>query len=176
MKFRETPLQGAYIIELETFEDKRGYFARTFCRNEFKSRHIPETIVQSNISFNAKKGTIRGMHYQDEPYGEPKIVSCYAGEIYDVIIDLRPDSNTYCRWFGIELSESKRRSLYIPPGFAHGFQTVEDNSLVHYQMGEYYMPGSARGIRWDDPLFNIQWPLDDIVISDKDRSYADFKK
>ena len=176
MNFIETPLPGAYIIELEKHADERGYFARTYCQKEFRSRGLHDTFVQSNVSYNRQKGTLRGMHYQAEPYGEVKVVTCTAGEIYDVIIDLRPDSETYCRWFGVSLSETYEQSLYIPKGFAHGFQTIRDNSIVHYQMGEFYQPDYARGVRWDDPIFGIQWPLPVSTVSEKDSNYPDFKK
>ena len=176
MKFIETLLPGAYIIELEKYADERGYFARTYCQKEFRSRGLHDTFVQSNVSYNRQKGTLRGMHYQAEPYGEVKVVTCTAGEIYDVIIDLRPDSETYCRWFGVSLSETYEQSLYIPKGFAHGFQTIRDNSIVHYQMGEFYQPDYARGVRWDDPIFGIQWPLPVSTVSEKDSNYPDFKK
>ncbi len=176
MKFIETPLSGAYIIELEKYADERGYFARTYCQKEFRSRGLHDTFVQSNVSYNKQKGTLRGMHYQAEPYGEVKVVACTAGEIYDVIIDLRPDSETYCRWFGVSLSETYEQSLYIPKGFAHGFQTIRDNSIVHYQMGEFYQPEYARGVRWNDPVFGIQWPLPVSTVSEKDSNYPDFKK
>lgn len=174
MKFIETTLPGSYVIELEKYEDERGYFARIFCQKEFNERGLQDTFVQSNISYNRHKGTLRGMHYQAEPYGEVKVVSCTAGEIYDVIIDLRHNSATYCKWFGIILSAENERSLYIPKGFAHGFQTLRDDSLVQYQMGEFYHPEYARGIRWNDPLFDISWPLSVVIVSDKDRSYPDF--
>ncbi len=176
MKFIETPLKDSFIIEIEKHTDERGFFARTFCKKEFGELGVPDNIVQTNLSFNNKSGTIRGMHYQAEPYAEPKIVSCYAGEIYDVIIDLRKDSETYCKWFGIRLSESNYKSLFIPRGFAHGFQTLQNNTLIHYQMGEYYMPEYARGIRWNDPVFNISWPLDEVTVSEKDNGYPDFTK
>jgi len=176
MRFTETTLPGAYIIELDTFEDERGYFARTFCQKEFNGMGLQDAFVQSNISYNNKKGTLRGMHYQAEPFGEVKVVSCMTGEIYDVIIDLRPESNTYCKWFSVLLSAKNGRALYVPKGFAHGFQTLRDNSVVHYQMGEFYHPESARGIRWNDPLFRITWPLQVKTISEKDNSYPDFRK
>jgi dTDP-4-dehydrorhamnose 3,5-epimerase len=176
MKFIETPLKDAYIIQPEKYLDERGFFARTYCQKEFRDHGITATFVQSNISYNSKKGTLRGMHYQERPYAESKIVSCYAGRIYDVIIDLRPGSPTYCRWFGHELSEQNHISLFIPIGFAHGFQTLKDASLVHYQMGEFYMSEYARGVRWNDPVFNISWPLEEVIISDRDQRYPDFHK
>lgn len=176
MKFIETPLKGSFIIELEKYEDERGFFARTYCKEEFGKFGIPDNLVQTNISFNKKRGTIRGMHYQEGPFAEPKIVSCYAGGIYDVIIDLRRDSKSYCQWFGVELDALNHTSLFIPKGFAHGFQTLLDNTLIHYQMGEYYMPEYARGVRWNDPLFKITWPISDVTISEKDSQYPDYQK
>jgi len=176
MEFIQTPLRGSFIIELDKHIDERGYFARTFCKKEFKKNGLPINFVQTNVSFNVKRGTIRGMHYQEEPWGESKIVSCFAGAIYDVIIDLRPNSETFCFWFGVNLSASSDKSLFIPKGFAHGFQTLQDNTLIYYQMDEYYLPSYARGVRWNDPIFNIIWPLDDITISKKDSLIPDFMK
>lgn len=176
MKFVESPLAGAYIIETEKHTDDRGFFARTYCQNVFREIGIDNTFVQSNISFNLRRGTLRGMHFQAEPYAESKVVSCYVGEIYDVIIDLRPASDTYCEWFGIFLNDREYRSLYIPRGFAHGFQTLKDSCLVHYQMGSFYNPAYSRGIRWDDPLFKISWPRAVTSVSEKDQSYPDFIK
>ncbi len=175
MNFLETPLAGAYIIETRRHEDARGYFARMYCRNEFREIGLLDSFVQSNISFNHKQGTLRGMHYQDDPYAEVKLVTCFAGEIYDVIVDVRRDSETYCSWFGVHLSSSNNKSLYIPKGFAHGFLTMQDDTLVHYQMGEFYKPEYARGIRWNDPAFNIVWPGSIETISERDRTYPDFQ-
>lgn len=171
MIFVETKLKGAFIIELERVADERGYFARTFCRKEFEDHGMNPNLVQCNISFNKKKGTLRGMHYQVKPHEETKTVRCTIGAIYDVLIDLRPDSPTYCRWAEVELTAENRRMLYIPEGLAHGFQTLEDNTEVFYQMSEFYYPASARGLRWDDPAFGIQWPLSNPIMSDRDRSY-----
>jgi len=171
MKFIETELKGAYIIELEPIEDERGFFARTFCQEEFKKAGIEFTIVQCNISYNKKKGTIRGMHYQDLPYPEAKIVSCIKGKIYDVVIDLRPHSPTFGKWISVELDDKNFRMLYVPKFFAHGFQTLEDDTIVFYQMSEFYHPECARGIRWNDPFFNIKWPLEPTVISEKDKNW-----
>ena len=176
MKFIETKLKGAYIIEIEPIADERGFFARTFCIEEFKKNGINFNIVQCNISFNKKKGILRGMHYQVAPYQEAKIVSCTNGAIYDVIIDLRKKSLTYCQWFAVELSAEAYKMLYIPEGFAHGFQTLEDNTAVFYQMSEFYHPECARGVRWNDPAFGIKWPLSVKIKSKKDLSYKDFKK
>jgi len=180
MIFKETSLKGAYIIETEPIEDGRGSFARSFCQKEFALHGINMNIVQCNISYNKKKGTLRGMHYQGSPYEEAKLVSCVGGSIYDVMIDLRPDSATYCQWIAVELTAyclpltACYRMLYIPKGFAHGFLTLEDNTEVFYQMSEFYAPGYGRGIRWNDPLFGIAWPGEVKVISDQDKSYPDF--
>lgn len=171
MIFTETRLQGAYIIDVERREDDRGFFGRTFCRNEFSTRGLKTHVAQCNVSFNKKRGTLRGMHYQIAPRAEAKQVRCTRGKIYDVIIDLRPGSPTRLQWEGVELSAENCRSLYVPEGFAHGFQTLEHDSEVFYQMYEFYAPEYARGIRWDDPLFKIPWPLPGTIISDRDRSY-----
>jgi dTDP-4-dehydrorhamnose 3,5-epimerase len=160
MKFTETPLQGAYIIELDTIEDERGFFARSWCRKEFTDHGLNSDLVQCNISFNRKKGTLRGMHYQARPHAEAKLVRCTSGAIHDVIIDLRHDSPTFKQWCPAELTAQNRRMLFIPEDFAHGFQTLEDNTEVMYQMSEYYHPDHARGIRWNDPLFSrVRIPL-----------------
>jgi len=168
MIFSETKLSGAYIIEIEKIQDERGFFARTWDKNEFSEKGLDSEFVQSSISHNEKKGTIRGMHYQIEPNEENKIVRCTKGSIFDVIIDLRPDSKTFKKWFSIELSVDNFRMLYIPKGFAHGFQTLEDNSEVFYQISQYYNSESSRGIRWNDKTFQIKWPLEMTVISQKD--------
>jgi dTDP-4-dehydrorhamnose 3,5-epimerase len=176
MIFTETKLKGAFIIEPEKFEDDRGFFARTFCRREFESHGLNPNVVQCNISYNKNKGTLRGMHYQIAPYEEAKLVSCIRGAIYDVIIDLRPDSSTYCQWVAVTLHgfnfdthprihPSSNKLLYIPEGFAHGFLTLSDDAEVFYQMSEFHMPEYAGGIRWNDPLFSISWPKDPAVIS-----------
>ncbi|GAB4293621.1 MAG: dTDP-4-dehydrorhamnose 3,5-epimerase [Oscillatoriaceae cyanobacterium] len=171
MIFLETKLKGAYLIETEPVTDDRGCFARTFCEQEFAAKGLKTHLVQCNISFNHKKGTLRGMHYQIAPYQEAKLVRCTKGAIYDVIIDIRPDSPTFKQWSAAELTADNRRLVYIPEGFAHGFQTLEDNTEVFYQMAEFYHPESARGIRWDDPAFGIEWPSEASVISPKDTSY-----
>ena len=176
MIFTETKLRGAFIIEPEQLEDERGSFARTFCRKEFDANGLNPNLVQCNISFNKKKGTLRGMHFQIPPYEECKLVRCTKGSICDVIIDLRPDSQTYCYWFAVELTAEKYRMLYVPKGFAHGFQTLEDDTEVFYQMSEYYHSEAARGIRWDDPVFNFSWPLQNSIMSEKDQHYPLFDK
>ncbi len=176
MRFWETELRGAYVIELEKREDERGFFARTFCVSEFDEHDLNTVVVQCNLSHNARRGTIRGMHYQAEPFAEAKLVQCVRGLLYDVIIDLRRDSETYCKWVGVELSTAKGRMLYVPEGFAHGFQTLEDDTAVYYQMFQYFAPQSARGVRWDDPAFGIKWPLKNPIISDKDRQLPDYER
>ena len=174
MKFIETPLDGAYIVEIEATEDERGSFARSWCQKEFEEHGLNSRIVQCNISLNKKKGTLRGMHFQIEPFAEAKLVRCTRGAIYDVIIDLRENSPSFKKWFAVELSESNQKMLYIPEGFAHGFQTLEDNTEVFYQMSEFYYPEYSRGIRWNDPLFSIQWPEGERIIAKKDQEYPDF--
>jgi dTDP-4-dehydrorhamnose 3,5-epimerase len=176
MIFKKTAFDGVYLIELDQNIDERGFFARSFCKKEFQENDIDLDIAQSNISFNKKKGTLRGMHYQVSPHAEAKLVSCPRGAVYDVIIDLRLNSPTYCKWLAVELSAQNYRSLYIPKGFAHGFQALSDDTVVLYQMSESYHPESARGIRWDDPLFLIEWPSNNQVISVKDRAYPLFNK
>jgi len=174
MIFKETKLKGAFIIEPERLEDERGFFARTWCQREFEAHGLNPRLVQCNISFNKKKGTLRGMHYQIAPYEETKLVRCTMGAIFDVIIALRPDSPTFKQWVAVELTAENRRMLSIPEGFAHGFQTLEDNTEVFYQMSEFYHPECARGVRWNDPAFGTEWPLSDPILSDKDRSFKDF--
>ena len=176
MIFTETKLKGTFLIEPELMKDERGYFARSFCENEFKGHGLKSRVAQCNLSFNSAKGTLRGMHYQISPFAEAKLVSCTMGAVYDVIIDLRPNSLTYCQCFEIELIFKNYRTLYIPEGFAHGFQTLKDNSIVFYQMYEFYHPEAARGVRWDDPTFAIKWPLTARNITEKDRTYPDFKR
>lgn len=174
MIFEETKLKGAFVIEPELSEDERGFFARTFCRNEFETYGLNPNLVQCNISFNRKKGTVRGMHYQVRPHEEDKLVRCTCGVIYDVIVDIRKDSPTRKRWISVELSAENRRMLYVPRGCAHGFQTLEDNCEVFYQMSEMYHSDLSRGVRWNDPAFSIRWPLRDPVISKRDAHYSDF--
>ena len=176
MRFLETPLKGAYLIETEPVEDERGSFARVFCREEFADQGLETEFVQNSISTNIKRGTLRGMHYQAEPHSEVKLVQCLRGALYDVIIDLRPQSETYCRWYGAELSAPNGRLLYVPQGFAHGFQTLCDDTAVYYMISAFYDPQSARGVRWNDPVFGIKWPVKDPVISEKDRQLPDYSK
>ncbi|MCC7188728.1 MAG: dTDP-4-dehydrorhamnose 3,5-epimerase [Anaerolineales bacterium] len=174
MLFSETKLKGAYLIDLERREDERGFFARSWCADEFGKLGLYTRLAQCNVSFNLKKGTLRGMHFQAEPYPEAKVVRCTMGAIYDVIVDLRPDSPTFKQWVGAELSAENRRALYVPEGFAHGFQTLTDNSEVFYQMSEFFHPECARGVRWDDPAFGIEWPVGEPIISMRDREYPEF--
>jgi dTDP-4-dehydrorhamnose 3,5-epimerase len=174
VRFVPTPLAGAFVIELDMLEDERGHFARTFDAQEFERHGLDPAVVQCNTSFNARAGTLRGMHYQAEPEGEAKLVRCTRGAIFDVIVDLRPGSDTYREWFGAELTADNGRMLYVPVGFAHGFQTLVDESEVHYQMSHHYVPGQARGVRFDDPAFGIEWPLTDLIVSDRDRQFPDF--
>lgn len=171
MIFKETKLRGAFVIEPERLEDERGFFARTWSQEEFSSRGLNPKIVQCNSSFNKQRGTLRGMHYQIPPNEEAKLVRCTAGAIYDVIIDLREDSPTRSKWIGVELSACNRMMVYVPEGFAHGFQTLEDETEVSYQVSAYYHQESAHGVRWDDPAFGINWPLEISVISERDRSH-----
>lgn len=171
MLFKKTSLKDSYIIELELMEDERGFFARSFCQREFEKHGLNPSIVQCNISRNKAKGTLRGMHYQTAPHQEAKLVSCLRGSLYDVIIDLRHDSPTYCKWIAVELSGKNYKILYVPKGFAHGFQTLEDDTVVFYQISEFYHPESSRGIKWNDPSFGISWPILDPILSEKDRSH-----
>ena len=174
MIFTKLALDGAYLIELKKIEDHRGFFARAFCQREFEERGLNPRLVQCNISFNPARGTLRGMHYQRVPFAETKLVRCTRGAIYDVIIDLRSDSHTYRLWQGVELTAGNRRMIYVPDGFAHGYLSLTDEAEVFYQVSEFYTPGSEAGIRWDDPVFAIKWPIEPKVISDKDRAHPDF--
>ncbi len=174
MIFTRMGIEGAYIIEPEPLADERGFFARSFCEEEFRKNGLETEIVQCNISYNKKSGTLRGMHYQIPPFEEAKIVSCTRGSIYDVVLDLRRGSPSYCRWFATELSENNYTMVYVPKGCAHGFLTLEDDCMVYYQMTEFFHPECARGVRWDDPAFGITWPHPAEIISEKDQSYPDY--
>ncbi|WP_226704811.1 dTDP-4-dehydrorhamnose 3,5-epimerase [Microbulbifer elongatus] len=176
MKFVETPLSGAYIVDIDPISDDRGFFSRAFCIDEFEELGIEGKVLQANLSWNPKAGTLRGMHYQVEPYQETKLVRCTQGALYDVIIDLRKDSSTFGQSYGVELSASNRRALFVPRGFAHGFVTLSDNTEAYYLVSERYQPGSERGIRWSDPRFAIDWPLIPDVISDKDANWPDYSE
>ena len=171
MKFVETTLPGAYIITPERLDDERGFFARSFCKREFGSYNLNFNIAQCNISFNEKKGTLRGLHYQKEPYQEAKLVRCTRGAIYDVIVDMRPESSAYRQWISVELTGENRLMLYVPEGFAHGHQSLEDNTEVFYQMSQIYQPEYSMGIRWDDQAIGIVWPDIEQIISPQDMSY-----
>lgn len=174
MIFKETKLAGAFVIELEKHSDDRGFFARTYCEEEFEAHGLNPRVAQCNVSFNKKKGTLRGMHYQAAPFAEAKLVRCTAGAIHDVIIDLRPSSATFKQHFAVELTAGNHRMLYIPEDFAHGFQTLEDDTEVFYQMGQRYSAEHARGVRWNDPAFGITWPKGERIIIDRDQKYPDF--
>ena len=175
MLFTETGLTGSYLIDIERREDERGFFGRSFCQHEFAARGLKTVIAQCNVSFNRTRGTLRGMHYQRAPREEAKLVRCTRGSLFDVIIDLRPDSPTYCKWFSVELTGENRRMLYVPEGFAHGFQTLLDDTEVFYQMFEFYSPEHACGVRWDDPAFGITWPLRNPILSARDAAYGPFR-
>lgn len=178
MKLVATPLPGAHVVELEPIVDKRGWFARTFDAAAFEELGLDPRVSQCNVSFNARAGTLRGMHFQAEPHGEAKLVRCTRGAIYDAIVDLRPDSVTYRQWFGIELRAGGAASLFVPASFAHGFQTLADDTEVHYQMSYHYVPEAARGLRWDDPSFAIEWPEPPPggrTVSERDAAYPDFR-
>ncbi len=174
MNFTETKLKGAFVIEIDWLVDERGYFGRSWCMNEMKEHGLNPNISQANVSFNIKKGTLRGMHYQVHPFQEAKLVRCTKGSIFDVIIDLRKESPTFKQWFGVELSHENHKMMYVPEDFAHGFITLEDSSEISYLMSEVYVPNAAATIRWNDPAFNIQWPFQPEVISERDRSQPDF--
>lgn len=174
MKFNPTPLPGAYTIDLEKREDDRGFFARLFCVNEYDNVGLDRNIVQINNSLSKDKGTLRGIHYQLAPKAETKIVRCIRGSLYDVIVDLRPDSPTFLKWFGAELSAENRTMMFVPKGFGHAFLTLEENTEAFYMVTEFYSPENERGLRWNDPKINIQWPMEPVVISDKDQRHPDF--
>jgi len=172
--FTETKLPGAFVIELEKHADQRGFFARTFCRKEFEAHGLNPQVAQCNVSFNKRKGTLRGMHYQAVPFAEAKLVRCTSGSIYDVIIDIRRSSPTFKQHFAVELSAENHKMLYIPEEFAHGFQTLQDDTEIFYQMSQHFSPEHARGVRWNDPTFRIEWPEDERIIIERDQRYPDF--
>lgn len=176
MKFTETPLKGAFLIDLEKREDERGFFARAFCVNEFKQHDLDANIVQINNSLSVDKGTLRGMHYQLAPKAETKIVRCIKGALFDVIVDLRKDSPTFLKWFGAEITADNRRMMYVPKGFAHGFITLEPHTEAFYMVTEFYAPEMERGIRYNDPALAIEWPIEPVVVSDKDLKHPDFNE
>jgi dTDP-4-dehydrorhamnose 3,5-epimerase len=174
MIFTETKLKGAFTVEIDRLEDERGFFARSWCRREFEAHGLDPGLVQCNISFNLKAGTMRGMHYQAKPFEESKLIRCTKGAVHDVIVDLRPDSPTFGQYAGFLLTSENRRMVFVPKSFAHGFLTLEDETEVFYQMSEFYFPEHGRGFRWNDPRFGISWPREINVISERDRNYPDF--
>jgi dTDP-4-dehydrorhamnose 3,5-epimerase len=175
MKFEELRFKGAYMVDLQPLRDERGFFARAYCAKEFQALGMVSDVVQANLSTNRLKGTLRGMHYQLAPYQETKFVRCIRGALYDVIIDLRPLSPTYLEWVGVELTADNYRGLFVPRDFAHGFITLEDNTEAFYMVSQFYTPGAESGIRWNDPMMNIDWPLKPAIISDKDASWPDYQ-
>ena len=174
MIFTETKLKGAFIVDVKRLEDERGFFGRAWCKREFETHGLNGEVVQANVSYNKVKGTLRGMHFQAAPFAETKLVRCTSGSIYDVIIDLRTESPTYRDWIGVELTGESMRMLYVPEGFAHGFVTLEDHTSVHYLVTQFYTPGYEGGIRYNDPAFNIKWPVEPTIISPKDLAIPDF--
>jgi len=176
VKFRELELRGAYVVEVEPVEDERGFFGRSWCEKEALDIGLESRIVQCSISFNKTMGTLRGMHFQARPHEEVKIVRCTRGAIYDVLLDLRKGSPTHGRWTAIELTESNRHGVYVPRGFAHGFQTLEHNTEVYYMMSEFYYRELAGGVRWDDPAFGITWPIKSSIISSRDANFPDYRQ
>ncbi|MBI3892316.1 MAG: dTDP-4-dehydrorhamnose 3,5-epimerase [Candidatus Wallbacteria bacterium] len=174
MEFIQTKLLGAYVIEPKRFEDERGYFATIYSRKEFESRGLQPDFVQTNLSQNTRRGCLRGMHFQRPPSDEVKLVRCGRGAVFDAIVDLRPESSTFCQWIGVELSEKNNKVLYVPRGFAHGYLTLTDDAMVVYQVSAHYSPAHAGGVRYDDPRFGIEWPIEVQLINDRDRTYPDF--
>ncbi len=175
MIFTETKLKGAYTLELKKIADERGFFARSWCQNEMEAHGLTAKVVQTNVSFNPQKGTLRGMHYQVAPHEESKLVRCTRGAIFDVIIDLRPDSATYKAWFGTELTADNYKMLFVPEGFAHGYLTLQDKTEVTYQVSQFYNPEAERGICWNDATFNIDWPSEPTLISEKDKAHPEYR-
>ena len=176
MRFHHTKLAGVFEISLDAIPDERGFFARSWCKEEFRNHGLNPNLAQCNVSFNTRKGTLRGMHYQAPPFPEAKLVRCTKGAIYDVVIDLRPDSPAFTEWIAVQLSAADRNMVYVPEGCGHGFLTLEDGAEVFYQMSEFFHPESARGVRWNDPQFQIEWPGEVKVMSERDRSYPDFRR
>lgn len=174
MRFEETPLPGAYLIHLEPLRDDRGFFARSWCHDEFEKQGLDADLMQCSVSFNSRKSTLRGMHYQTAPHQETKLVRCTRGALYDVILDLRPASPTFKQWFAAELTAENHLMMYVPKGFAHGLQTLVDNTEAFYQISGNYYPECAAGVRWNDPAFGIDWPDAKPILSEKDKMYADF--
>jgi dTDP-4-dehydrorhamnose 3,5-epimerase len=176
MNFIKTGFDGLYVVELNKLGDERGFFARVWCETEFADKNLTSRMVQANTSYSKNKGTLRGLHYQVSPHEEAKLMRCIKGAIFDVAVDLRPDSKTYKKWFGIELTESNRRMLFIPEGFAHGYQTLVEDTETFYMSSAFYAPDAERGLRWNDPAIAIQWPVtENLNITDKDRSWSDIE-
>jgi len=175
MRFVSLPLEGAYVIELDPKRDDRGYFARTFCRNEFAEMGLATDFVQSNLAFTKKAGVLRGMHYQLPPASEAKLIRCSHGSVLDVMIDLRPESPTHCQWVGVQLDSETPKMVYVPEGFAHGYLTLADDCSLFYQVSAYYSPEFERGVRWNDPAFGIDWPITDPIVSERDRLHPDYE-
>ena len=173
MRFTPTALDGVWVIDLDLHEDERGFFARSWCQREFQEHGLASSLVQCSISFNRRKGTLRGLHYQALPHGEAKLIRVTHGAIYDVAVDVRPGSPTWLQWHSVRLTQENRRMLYIAEGIAHGFQTLQDDTEVFYQMNEFYRADSARGVRFDDPALGIPWPVHEKIVTEKDRSYED---
>jgi dTDP-4-dehydrorhamnose 3,5-epimerase len=173
---KPAPLEGAFVIDLKRLEDDRGFFARSFCAKEFADAGLDPRVAQCNVSFNRRKGTIRGMHFQAAPHAEVKVVRCTQGSVWDVIVDLRHDSATFRHWYGVELTATNRRALYVPAGLAHGFQTLTDDCELLYMMSEFYVPDASRGFRWNDPAFAIDWPIPDPILSERDRNHPAFEE
>jgi dTDP-4-dehydrorhamnose 3,5-epimerase len=176
MRFKETPVEGAYVIDVNRIGDSRGYFGRLWCEREITEQGLVSSIKQCNIGFSPLRGTLRGLHYQRSPHQEVKIVRCTRGSVFDVVVDIRPDSPTYCDWYGIELNPENASMLYVPEGCATGYLTLEEDSEIYYLTSEFYAPDSASGVRYDDPAFGIQWPGDIIVLSDNDMNWPYFRK
>jgi dTDP-4-dehydrorhamnose 3,5-epimerase len=174
VRFTELELAGVFLIELERIEDERGFFARAWGADELEERGLESRVAQCNLSLSGKSGTIRGLHFQRPPYEEVKLIRCLHGAFHDVVVDLRSDSSSYKRWLGVDLTAENRRMLYVPKGFAHGFQTLVDNTEAFYMVSEFFTPDAEAGVRYDDPSFGITWPLSPTVISDKDRSWPDY--
>lgn len=171
MIFKKTPLPGAYVIEPERINDHRGFFARVWCKKELQQHGLKSELSQSNVGFSHRKGTVRGLHFQKSPFAESKIVRCTRGSIFDVIVDLRPESPSFRCWFGVQLSDENRNMIYVPEGMATGYMTLEDNTEINYHTSEFFNPAAASGVRFNDPAFGIQWPLDATVISEQDRNW-----
>jgi dTDP-4-dehydrorhamnose 3,5-epimerase len=170
--FRAVGIPGAFFVEVERIEDERGFFARTFCRAEFGRMGLVPRLAQCSVSFNRRRGTLRGMHWQAAPHEEARLVRCTRGGIYDVLLDMRRESQAFGNWIAAEVTAENRRGIYVPEGVAHGFQTLTDDTEVLYQMSEFYEPSCARGVRWDDPAFGIKWPVEHPILSERDRSHA----